>query len=178
LDVFLFTENAVQALVAFIDKFNRSIGRGVSIAVLLMTLVMFAVVVLRYGFSTGWIALQESVMYLHAMVFMLGAAYTLADDGHVRVDIFYRRCSVRCKAIINIIGTLLLLYPTCIFILSMSWDYVMTSWRLLESSKEAGGLPLVFLLKSLIPTFCVLLMLQGLAEILRHTQQLSTNRDS
>ena len=78
----------MQALVAFIDKFNRSIGRGVSIAVLLMTLVMFAVVVLRYGFSTGWIALQESVMYLHAMVFMLGAAYTLADDGHVRVDIF------------------------------------------------------------------------------------------
>ena len=85
---------------------------------------------------------------------------------------------MRWKAIINIIGTLLLLFPTCIFILNMSWDYVVTSWRLLESSKEAGGLPLVFLLKSLIPTFCVLLMLQGLAEILRHTQQLSTNRDS
>ena len=168
----------MQTIVSFIDKINRIIGRGVSIAVLLMTLVMFAVVVLRYGFSTGWIALQESVMYLHAMLFMLGAAYTLGDDGHVRVDIFYRRFTAHTKALINISGTLFLLFPTCIFILIMSWDYVATSWRLLESSKEAGGLPLVFLLKSLIPIFCVLLMLQGLAEILRHTQVVMSKRES
>lgn len=162
------------AFVTFIDKFNRLIGRGVSVAVLLMTLITFLVVVLRYGFDTGWIALQESVMYLHAMLFMLGAAYTLREDGHVRVDVFYRSFSEKGKALVNLVGTLLLLFPTCIFILFMSWDYVSTSWRLLESSKEAGGLPLVFILKSLIPIFCVLIMLQGGAEILRNAITLSS----
>lgn len=168
----------MHALVSFVDKFNRIIGRGVSVGVLLMTLVTFAVVVLRYGFSTGWIALQESVMYLHALVFMLGAAYTLADDGHVRVDIFYRKFSPLGKAVVNILGTLLLLFPTCIFIMLMSWDYVAISWQLLESSKEAGGLPLVFLLKGLIPLFCVTMMLQGASEILRNIQILVSQRES
>ena len=168
----------MQALVSFIDRVNRFIGRGVSVAVLLMTITTFAVVVLRYGFDTGWIALQESVMYLHAMVFMLGAAYTLADEGHVRVDIFYRRFSPSGKALVNILGTLVLLFASCIFILFMSWDYVSTSWRLLESSKEAGGLPLVFLLKGLIPLFCLLMMLQGLSEILRNLQLLLSHRES
>jgi TRAP-type mannitol/chloroaromatic compound transport system permease small subunit len=138
-----------------------------------MTLITFVVVVLRYGFDTGWIALQESVMYLHAFLFMLGAAYTLGDDAHVRVDIFYRRFSAKKKALVNLFGALLLLLPTCIFIIVMSWDYVATSWRLLESSKEAGGLPLVFVLKSLIPIFCGLLILQGIADILRNTQVLT-----
>ena len=163
----------MQTLVSFIDQLNRTIGRVVSVAVLLMTLITFVVVVLRYGFDTGWIALQESVMYLHAFLFMLGAAYTLGEDAHVRVDIFYRRFSAKKKALVNLIGALLLLLPTCIFIIVMSWDYVATSWRLLESSKEAGGLPLVFVLKSLIPVFCGLLILQGTADILRNTQVLT-----
>ncbi|MDM7861488.1 TRAP transporter small permease subunit [Alteromonas sp. ASW11-36] len=151
-----------------IDTFNRVIAKLASIGLLLMTLITFAIVVLRYGFDTGWIALQESVMYLHALVFMLGAAYTLREDGHVRVDIFYRKFSLRVQAFINIFGTLLLLFPVCIFILVISWDYVSNSWRLLEASKEAGGLPLVFVLKSLIPAFSVLMLLQGLADILRN----------
>ncbi|WP_240612815.1 TRAP transporter small permease subunit [Alteromonas flava] len=151
-----------------IDRILRWLGHAASYGILLMTLVTFLVVVLRYGFSTGWIALQESVMYLHALVFMLGAAYTLRDDGHVRVDIFYRNFSATQQAWVNIIGTLLLLFPVCIFIFAMSWDYVVNSWQLMESSKEAGGLPLVFILKSLIPVFCLTLLLQGCADVLRY----------
>lgn len=103
-------------------------------------------------------------MYLHAAVFMLGCAHTLKADEHVRVDIFYRNWSAKTRAMIDLAGALLLLLPVNIFIFFMSWDYVATSWRLLEDSPEAGGLPLVFLLKSLIPLFCLTMSLQALAQ--------------
>ncbi len=153
------------ALCSHISRFVAALGKFASIGILLMTFITFAIVVFRYGFGTGWIALQESVMYLHAIVFMLGAAYTLAEDGHVRVDIFYRQYSVRRKLCINLFGTVFFLFPVCIFILLISWDYVWSSWQLMESSTEAGGLPLVFVLKSLIPAMSILLMLQGIAQI-------------
>ncbi|MBT0585914.1 TRAP transporter small permease subunit [Alteromonas sp. SM 2104] len=142
-----------------------------------MALITFLVVVLRYGVGIGWLALQESVMYLHAMVFMLGAAYTLREDGHVRVDVFYRRFGVGGQAWVNIVGTVLLLFPVCVFIFVMSWDYVARSWSLLESSQEAGGLPLVFLLKSLIPMFCIMMFLQGIADIIRYINVLRTDSE-
>ncbi|HKJ76050.1 MAG TPA: TRAP transporter small permease subunit, partial [Gammaproteobacteria bacterium] len=126
-----------------------------------------AVVVLRYLFDTGWIALQESITYLHALVFMVGAAYTLKHDGHVRVDILYRRFGPRGQAAVDLAGTLLLLLPVCGFILVASWDYVAESWALREGSREAGGLPGVFLLKTVIPVMAVLLALQGLSLALR-----------
>lgn len=153
------------ALCSFISRFVAALGKFASIGILLMTVITFVVVVLRYGFGVGWIALQESVMYLHALVFMLGAAYTLGEDGHVRVDIFYRQISERRKHWVNLFGSIVFLIPVCAFILVMSWDYVLNSWKLLESSKEAGGLPLVFVLKSLIPLMSVLLILQGIAQI-------------
>ncbi|WP_240615636.1 TRAP transporter small permease subunit [Alteromonas facilis] len=168
----------MHALSATIDRVIRFIGQCASVGILLMTLITFVVVVLRYGFGTGWIALQESVMYLHALVFMLGAAYTLRDDGHVRVDIFYRKFSEKQQAMVNIAGTLLLLFPVCIFIFAMSWDYVMKSWQLLESSKEAGGLPLVFVLKSLIPAFCALMLLQGVSDLIRYAAVITQRKES
>ena len=158
----------MQSVSTFLDSLSRWIGRIASVGILFMTVVTFVIVVLRYGFGIGSIALQESVMYMHAVVFMLGAAYTLREDGHVRVDIFYRQFSPKLKAIVNLLGTLLLLFPVCIFILVISWDYVASSWQLLESSREAGGLPLVFVLKSLIPAFCVLMLLQGLSDCIRY----------
>lgn len=139
-----------------------------------MVLLVFLIVLLRYGFNLGWIAMQESAMYLHAAVFMLGCAHTLKADEHVRVDIFYRGWSAKKRACVDIAGALLLLLPVNLFILWMSWDYVATSWRLLEGSPEAGGLPLVFLLKSLIPLFCLTMSLQALSQcwgnwlIIRH----------
>jgi len=111
--------------------------------------------------------MQESVLYLHATVFMLGAAYTLKHDQHVRVDLFYRRIGPRGRAWVDLAGTLLLLVPVCLFILDSSWDYVREAWAIREASPEAGGLPGVYLLKSLIPAMAVLLLIQGVAMALR-----------
>lgn len=144
-----------------LQRIISKIGRSVAWLVLAMVLLIFLVVVQRYVFNAGSIALQESVTYLHAMVFMLAAAWTLAEDGHVRVDIFYREASSRRKAWVNLLGSLVFLLPFALFMLLGSWDYVSDSWALYESSREAGGLPLVWLLKSLIPLFAVLLLLQG-----------------
>jgi TRAP-type mannitol/chloroaromatic compound transport system permease small subunit len=107
--------------------------------------------------------MQEAVSYLHTAVFMLGAAYTLRHDGHVRVDIVYRRLSARGQSLVNLLGTLLLLLPVCIYILLSSLDYVSASWALREGSQEAGGLDAVFVLKTAIPLMAVMLMLQGFA---------------
>lgn len=144
-----------------IEWLVERIGRGVAWLTLATVLAMLAVVVLRYVFNEGSIKLQESVIYLHSMVFLLGAAYTLKHDGHVRVDVFYRGMSPRRRALVDALGVVLLLLPTCGFILVISLPYVAESWRLLEGSREPGGLPGVFLLKTLIPLAMALLMLQG-----------------
>ncbi len=151
----------------FIDRLNEIIGRALAWLTLLMVLITFSVVVLRYGFDWGSIAMQESVNYLHALVFMAGAAYTLKHNEHVRVDILYSRLSPRGKAWVDLLGTLILLLPFCIFLIWISLPYVTNSWKLLEGSREAGGLPLVYLLKSFIPLMGLLLLLQGLSLIAR-----------
>lgn len=123
------------------------------------------IVVARYVFNLGSIAMQETVMYMHGMVFMLGIGYTLKYQGHVRVDIFYDKLSIRKKAFIDLFGTLVFLLPIGIFILFSSLNYVSFSWSLNESSAQPGGLPGVFLLKTLIPLMAFLLLVQGLAEM-------------
>ncbi|ALT00309.1 hypothetical protein AT746_03815 [Lacimicrobium alkaliphilum] len=157
-----------------INQFNDLLCKLVSWLTLLMVLLVFTIVVLRYGFNLGWIAMQESALYLHAMVFLLGAAHTLKADEHVRVDIFYRKASPRRQAWVDILGTLLLLIPVNLYILIISWDYAAKSWGLLEGSGEAGGLPLVFVLKSLIPLFALTMLLQGIAQILTKLPLLNT----
>ncbi|MBL3527461.1 MAG: TRAP transporter small permease subunit [gamma proteobacterium endosymbiont of Lamellibrachia anaximandri] len=151
-------------LAAAIENTNDWLGRQVSWLSLLMVLVTFAIVVLRYAFDLGWIWLQESVTYMHATLFLVGAAYTLKHQGHVRVDIFYRRFSPRTRAWVNLFGSLLLLLPVCFMIFHLSEGYVVQSWELWEGSREAGGLDGVFLLKSLILLLAVTLGLQGLAQ--------------
>lgn len=151
-------------------------GRLIAWLTLLLVLITFAVVVLRYGLDIGWIGLQEVITYLHATVFMLGAAYTLRHEGHVRVDIFYQRFGPRGQAWVDLLGTLLLLWPMCLFIIVFSWDYVAVSWERLETSNEPGGLPFVYLLKSLLILMPALLMLQGLARVLHCLQQLRGQR--
>lgn len=160
--------NWLETSVGFIDKFSEYCGKVIAWLTLLMVLLTFVIVVLRYGFNLGWIAMQESVLYFHALVFMLGAGYTLKADGHVRVDIFYQGFSVRRKAWVNLLGGLFLLLPVCGFVFYISLDYVSTAWRIMESSSEAGGLPLVYLNKSFILLFALTLALQGLAEIGRN----------
>jgi len=149
-----------------IDILNDWTGRGVAWLTLGMVVVTFGVVLLRYLFESGSIAMQESISYMHALLFLLGAGYTLRHDGHVRVDIFYRRFSHRGRAWVDLFGALLLLLPLSIFILWHSWDYVASSWSLLEGSREAGGIPAVYLLKSAILAMALLLILQGSSQII------------
>ncbi len=162
----------IEKLAQRLDQMNDFVGRSVSWLTLAMVLVTFVVVVLRYLFNMGWIAMQESIIYMHALVFMLGASYTLRHDGHVRVDIIYTRLGLRGRAWVELLGNLLLLMPVTLFIIWVSWDYVTSSWGLLEGSREAGGLPGVFLLKTTIPLMGLLLLLQGVANGLRALLQI------
>ncbi len=154
--------------ISFINALNEWVGKLISWLTLAMVITTFSVVVLRYLFDSGWIALQESVTYMHSLVFMLGAAYTLKHDGHVRVDILYQRFSRKTRAIVDALGILLLLLPVSGFIIWSSWHYVSESWQVLEGSRHSGGLPGLFLLKSCIITMAVLLILQGIAMFLQN----------
>jgi len=156
------------SLVSALEAVNIWTGRLVSWLSLFMVLVTFLVVLLRYALDLGWIAMQESVTYMHATLFMLGAAYTLQRNGHVRVDIFYHRLSRRGRAWVDLLGTLVLLGPVCVFIAWSGWDYAMKSWHVMEGSREAGGIPAVYLLKTLIVVMPALVLMQGVAWILRN----------
>lgn len=151
------------ALCAALETLTAWVGRAVAWLAILMVLITFLVVVLRYAFDLGWIAMQESVTYMHAALFMLGAAYTLQRDGHVRVDIFYQKLPRRRRALIDLAGTLFLLFPVASFIAWASWGYVTDAWAIQEGSREAGGIHGVYLLKTLILLMPALLLLQGLA---------------
>jgi TRAP-type mannitol/chloroaromatic compound transport system permease small subunit len=147
-----------------IDRMTGTIGRAVAWLSLVIVLIQFSVVVLRYLLGIGSIWLQESVIYGHAALFLLAAAWTLREGGHVRVDVFYAEASPRRKALIDLVGAVLLLIPFAATLLFLSLPYVARSWASLEGSRETSGLPFVFLLKSLIPAFAVLMVLQGLSQ--------------
>ncbi len=145
------------------DGLNEKVGSYIAWAAIVMVLMQFTVVVMRYIFGLGSIMMQESVVYLHGILFMVGAGYTLLHEGHVRVDIFYREATPRKKAIIDLFGSLFLLLPVCILISWASYQYILTTWGSLEGSRETSGIPAVFLLKSTIWIFTGLLILQGLS---------------
>jgi TRAP-type mannitol/chloroaromatic compound transport system permease small subunit len=169
--------SVLSTLAGRLDRITARVGRIVAWASLALVLVTFCVVLLRYLFNTGWIAMQESILYLHASLFMLGAAYTLQRDGHVRVDIFYRGRSARGKALTDALGALFLLLPVTCFLLWVSWDYVAVAWSLREGSRETGGLPYVYVLKTLIPAAAVLLILQGISQLLTSLDRLLDSGD-
>ena len=158
----------LEVVANLINRWNQKLGQFIAWLTLCMVLVTFCIVLLRYGFNLGWIAMQESVVYMHSAVFMLGAAFTLQHNGHVRVDIFYHKMSRKAKAWVDLLGGLFLLYPTVIFIIWMSWQYVYSSWVLLEGSREPGGLSGVFIFKTFIPLMGLLLFAQGTAHIMQN----------
>ncbi|VAW65821.1 TRAP dicarboxylate transporter, DctQ subunit, unknown substrate 6 [hydrothermal vent metagenome] len=166
-------QKSINVISTKLEQLIDWLGRGVSWLVLAMVLVTFGVVVLRYVFDMGWIALQESISYLHAIVFLVGAAYTLKHNKHVRVDIFYARLSAKGKAWVDLLGHVFILMPVMIFIIWVSWPYVADSWQVSEGSREAGGLPGVYLLKSFILIMAGLLIVQGCALILRALLQIA-----
>tara|TARA_Y100000590_G_scaffold464768_1_gene635034 strand:- start:136 stop:603 length:468 start_codon:yes stop_codon:yes gene_type:complete len=132
-----------------------------------MVLIVFNVVLLRYVFSIGWISMQESYVWIHGTVFMLSAAYTLLHDGHVRIDVIYRNASIKYKAIVNLLGSIFFVFPVIWIIWIKAIPFVNRSWDRLESSAEAGGLPGLYILKSIILVFCILFALQTISLVLR-----------
>ncbi|MEP0518904.1 MAG: TRAP transporter small permease subunit [Hyphomicrobiales bacterium] len=157
----------MRALADLIDRINKSVGRTVMWFALLLVLIQFVVVLMRYVFGVGSIFAQESIVYLHGFLFMLGAAYTLLTDGHVRVDIFYREARPRKKAMLNLFGSLVLLLPVCVVIFWTSFPYVSASWAALEGSPETTGIQARYLQKTAILGFAVLMALQGVSMAIR-----------
>jgi TRAP-type mannitol/chloroaromatic compound transport system permease small subunit len=158
----------LKRLATLIDRTNDWVGRCLAWLTLFMVLVTFAVVLLRYVFGLGWTVVQESVVYMHAIVFLVCAGYTLAHNGHVRCDIFYGAANPRTKAIIDIVGTFVFLIPTCVLVIWVAWPYVSASWAILEESQEGRmGIPAVYLLKTLIIVFAALLLLQAVSLVLQ-----------
>ena len=158
----------IKKFIDFIDAITEIVGKTAAWCSVLMVVVTFYIVISRYVFNSGSIAIQESIIYLNAFLFLLTAAFTVKHDGHVRVDIFYGPASHRYKAWVNMLGGIFLLLPVAGFILWSSWDYVQAAWRIKETSPEAGGIPYVYLLKTLIVVMTVLVILQGINEILRN----------
>ena len=150
-----------------IDYWTERLGRLGSWMALVMVIVMVVIVLLRYAFQVGSIALQESVMYINAIIFTVGVAYTLKEQGHVRVDIFYNRLSNKGQAMVDMFGCIVFLMLTSCFIIWSSSDYVGVSWRIREGSAESSGLPFVYLLKSTILAIPILIAIQGIAEFLK-----------
>ena len=169
---------ALLTIIKSIDSFTETVGKVSAYFSVLMVLVTCYIVVTRYIFNTGSIAVQESIIYFNALLFLVTAAFTLKHNGHVRVDIIYSTASSRYRAWVDLLGGIFLLIPVSVFILWASWDYVMSSWSVLEKSGEAGGLPYVYILKSLILVMGFTVILQGIADILRNALRLFTDEPS
>jgi TRAP-type mannitol/chloroaromatic compound transport system permease small subunit len=159
-----------------IERLTTAVGRAAAWCVLAVVLMVFAVVLMRYVLGIGSIWLGEAILYGHAALFLLAAAWTLKAGAHVRVDIFYADASPRRRALIDLAGAVLLLLPFCIALLVFALPYAGRSWAILERSREASGLPLVFLLKTLIPAFALLLALQGVAQAIRAAQAIHAEK--
>lgn len=157
-----------------IDRLNGAMGRTAAWLALAVVLLQFSVVLMRYVFGAGSIWLTESIIYSHAALLMLAAAWTLQEGGHVRVDVFYADASPQTKAWINLLGACLLLLPFMAVLIYFSWPYVARSWAILERSRETSGIPAVFVLKTLIPLFAVMMALQGIAQAIRAWDMLRT----
>ena len=166
----------MTAIADRIDRLTAVIGRAAAWLVLVVVVLQFVLVVARYVFGLGSVWLTETVVYAHAAMFMLAAAWTLQAGGHVRVDVFYADASARTKALIDLIGALLFLLVFMLVLIWLSVPYAARSWAILEHSQEASGLPIVFALKTLIPLFAVLMALQGLAQAIRAAVALSRTR--
>jgi TRAP-type mannitol/chloroaromatic compound transport system permease small subunit len=161
------SSSAMLSLADRIDSLNTAIGRAAAWLALVIVLLQFALVVARYALGLGSIWLTETVVYANAALVLLASAWTLSAGGHVRVDVFYAHATARTRALIDLVGSMLLLLPFALMLLVLSTPFAARSWAILERSQETSGLPLVFLLKTLIPVFAVMMALQGIAQAIR-----------
>lgn len=164
---------AFVSVARLIDIINGGIGRTVCWLAVSMVVVQFFVVVLRYGFGLGFVWMQESIIYMHSYMFMLGAAFTYYIDGHVRVDILYGSMSDKGKAWVNLLGSTLFMIPMSLALFYYAFPVVVSSWEVLESSKETSGIPAVFILRSALLIFPVMMILQAISSIIHCTATLN-----
>ena len=158
----------MKQLQILIDKVTNNIACILSYMLILLIIIVFSTVFFRYVFSISYVILQELIMYIHALIFMLGISYTLKEKAHVKIDIIYNILTKENQNLVSSVGILLFVLPTSLFISYISLDMVFQSWRVLEGSSEAGGLNLVFILKSLIPVTGILIFFQGLSELMKY----------
>ena len=151
-----------------IDKLTDNIANGLLYILIVLIVLVFSTVFFRYVFNMSYIIIQEIIMYLHALIFMFGISYALKENSHVKIDVLYNSLNKRTQRVISIAGLVSFILPTALFIIYISIDMVTQSWMILEGSSEAGGLNLVFILKSLIPITGVLIFLQGISELIKH----------
>lgn len=161
----------LHKIMAAIDRMNDRLGVFLGWLVLLMVGIAVAVVVLRYVFDMGFVWMQELYVWIHGILFTLGAGYTLRHNKHVRVDIVYASGSARFQRWVNILGTVFLLFPMLGVIAWTSFPYIAKSWAVRESSYQVGGMPGVFVLKTMLLAFCVLLALQALSLLFKQTDE-------
>lgn len=159
--------NYIKKIIQFLDLINRRIGQSAAWLILLLVASVFLSVLFRYVFSWSAIWLQDLNVYLHALLFIAVAGYTLQYNGHVRVDIFYQKISDKKKAMIEVLGTGFLLLPVLLLLMNDAMFFVLDSWLILEASQMSGGLPLMYIFKSFLLLLPLLLIIQGIAQILR-----------
>ena len=157
-----------------IDKVIDNIAKILTYLLVSMIILVFITVIIRYILNISYVALQELVMYFHALIFMFGVSYALKEKSHVKIDIIYNSLSKKNQYFISMLGTIIFIIPTSLFITYSSIDMVTQSWSLLEGSSEAGGLDLVFILKSVIPITGVLIFLQALSDIIKYVDRYKT----
>ena len=153
----------IQMITGIIDRSNELVGRVVSWVSLLLVLVVFVDVVMRYAFRISFVFTQELEWHLFAFIFLIGAGYTLLHDGHVRVDIIYQRLGPKGRAWINLIGVIFFLIPGCFLVISTSWKFVGNSFSIMEGSPDPGGIPYRFIVKGTMTVGYILLLLQGIS---------------
>jgi len=165
-------------LAKIMDTINKAVGYLCGLFAVLMVLVVFTVVVLRYGFGISFIWMQESYVWLHAFIFMLGAGFTYLSNEHVRIDVFYRDASNKYKSIVDILGNIILVFPFLYIIWKYSFTFVTRSFQISEISREVGGLPALYVLKSATLFFCIFLFIQSISNIIKSINNISERNDT
>lgn len=168
----------LEKVASRLERINEWVGKAAAWLSLFMILITFAVVIMRYVFSFGRVWIQEIVIYMHAILFLTTAGYTLLKNSQVRVDVLFQRLSRRSKAWIDLLGSIVFLVPTCICLAWFSWPFVRDSWQVFEGSKDGGGLEAIFILKSFILVFCLLLFLQAAASVCRSISSIRNKVDA
>lgn len=155
----------LKLYIQFVDKVNNKIGKLFSWFILFLIIIVCVDVILRYVMNYSIVAMQELEWHFFAILFLMGASYTMLENGHVRVDVFYIKLSAQTRVIINLAGTLLFLIPLCVIIIWTSTEFALISFRINETSPDGGGLPARFIIKSFIPISFFFLLLQGISHL-------------